>query len=478
MTNARYAVDAPARPSFLPPIFQLAGEKPGVVQDFYSKFVYDRTNDLLQSRCLNTRGGVALNKPGLYAHTFQHPNAYVDQLAYFLTPEEEKVLNRLCREILGFAAHAAERVASVSISVLVDGKISVRTGERLAYGCGLSEYAVRKALRALIRFGVIERAGSSTQAGQPYRLPLDSDAVDWAALKARRALRDARNARRGRRLLAAQRAAAGAPVGDARTEGAPAGPQEDMDVHTGVGVRQCGGAGAGVGVQQGRGVGVQQATDVGPQQPKNPVETQRETQVETQSSETPGGVSELPWAAAAPPPPPTPPPWLPRLFEMPVREIKAQRLKRAQWREILEAEQARGPTARRTLTGWLERKLGVNQHPAIRAYFEVVGYYPPKAWRKRIAARVSAYGAGAAAGAAFWKEVVTAYIGCGWSPNAVQTMLEYFERGEVPRTRPQGRPRRRAATGLDAVAAYAKLMGYMADTEDDEEVIDVEGREV
>ena len=41
----------------------------------------------------------------LYPNTFQHHNAYIDLISHLLTGNEEKVLNHVIREIIGFADH-------------------------------------------------------------------------------------------------------------------------------------------------------------------------------------------------------------------------------------------------------------------------------------------------------------------------------------------------------------------------------------
>ena len=61
----------------------------------------------------------------LYPNTFQHPNIYIDKLAYFLTAEENTVLTKAVREILGWCNddidpdHPQKRIAR---SVFIEGK--------------------------------------------------------------------------------------------------------------------------------------------------------------------------------------------------------------------------------------------------------------------------------------------------------------------------------------------------------------------
>jgi len=127
----------------------------------------------------------------LYPNTFQHHNAYIDRIAYFLTGNEEKVLNRILREIMGWEKGRAALATTVSISVLVDGKFSRETGERLASGCGLKEGAVRSALATLVEYNIIKRVGLPDTDGQTYALNLEWDSINWQGMEEKRAAKDA-----------------------------------------------------------------------------------------------------------------------------------------------------------------------------------------------------------------------------------------------------------------------------------------------
>lgn len=119
-------------------------------------------------------------------NSFQHPNALVDELSFFLTPEEEKVLNKALREILGWHSRIESRKAPISLSVFVEGKFDA-DGRRLCRGCGLSQTAVRSALESLDRYRILVKVGEPTKAGQEYWVQDDFNRIDWPGLEARRA---------------------------------------------------------------------------------------------------------------------------------------------------------------------------------------------------------------------------------------------------------------------------------------------------
>lgn len=130
----------------------------------------------------------------LHPNTFQHPNLFADKLAYFLTPEENTVLTKAVREILGF--HAKDRTQRIALSVFIDGKVAAN-GERLCYGCGLGKSAIIKALAALDRFGVLVKVGPATHhEGQAYQLQFNSKKIDWSGLEKRRKEKDQKGKKR------------------------------------------------------------------------------------------------------------------------------------------------------------------------------------------------------------------------------------------------------------------------------------------
>jgi hypothetical protein len=67
--------------------------------------------------------------------------------------------------------------------------------------------------------------------------------------------------------------------------------------------------------------------------------------------------------------------------------------------------------------------------PAVQVFRENAHRYPPKAWYGDIAGTV---GEGKAE-LARWGAVVKAYVGCGWNPTNVSGMLDFFQRGEIPK---------------------------------------------
>lgn len=138
----------------------------------------------------------------LIPNSFQHPNAYIDLLAYYLTPEEEKVLNKAIREIYGWQTKIADRQARISLSVFVDGKTDAK-GNRLCYGCGLSTGAVRKALDSLHQFGILLKVGDPTQDGQLFEIQDDYNQIDLDGLQQRRAEWDNANRKRTNRARGA-----------------------------------------------------------------------------------------------------------------------------------------------------------------------------------------------------------------------------------------------------------------------------------
>lgn len=128
----------------------------------------------------------------LIPNSFQHPNIYIDELSYFLTPEEEKVLNKAIREILGWHNKIESRKAYISLSVFTAGKRD-KEGNLLCRGCGLSTQAVRKALHSLDKYGILCKVGEPTSDGQEFYLQDNWQVIDIAGLQARRSKWDSAN---------------------------------------------------------------------------------------------------------------------------------------------------------------------------------------------------------------------------------------------------------------------------------------------
>jgi len=132
----------------------------------------------------------------LIPNSFQHPNFYIDKLSYFLTPQENVVLDKAIREILGWDNKIEKRQARIALSIFVDGKFNRETGERLCYGCGLGISAIRKALTALNEFGILVKVGEPCPIGQLFRLQDDIAQIDIAALELRRETQEAERKQR------------------------------------------------------------------------------------------------------------------------------------------------------------------------------------------------------------------------------------------------------------------------------------------
>lgn len=130
----------------------------------------------------------------LIPNTFQHPNLYVDRLAYYLTPQEQVVLQKAVREILGWKKKRIERRAYIALTIFVNGKFD-DDGNRLCYGCGLGEGAVREALKGLHKYKILLK-GIITQDGQLFTIQIDADAIDWEGLETRREEWDEANRKR------------------------------------------------------------------------------------------------------------------------------------------------------------------------------------------------------------------------------------------------------------------------------------------
>ncbi|MCP4567953.1 MAG: hypothetical protein GY841_10275 [FCB group bacterium] len=74
-------------------------------------------------------------------------------------------------------------------------------------------------------------------------------------------------------------------------------------------------------------------------------------------------------------------------------------------------------------------------HPAITTFRENAHRYPAKAWYSKIESAVG----DSEKALELWGSVVLNYVGMGWNPQNVKGMLEFFERGEVPKSKGNGR---------------------------------------
>jgi hypothetical protein len=82
------------------------------------------------------------------------------------------------------------------------------------------------------------------------------------------------------------------------------------------------------------------------------------------------------------------------------------------------------------------KKSGAKRRPppsskkplGVHIYHEVINRWPVKAFWNDIDEQVGCDQANLDR----WQQTVKAYVGCGWNPMNVKTMLEYFDRGEIP----------------------------------------------
>ncbi|NIV32749.1 MAG: hypothetical protein GWN58_25875, partial [Anaerolineae bacterium] len=146
----------------------------------------------------------------LVPNSFQHPNLYVDWLHYYLTPEEVVVLDKAVREILGWEENISDRKARIALSIFQHGKVSRKDPERqLCLGCGLGLHAIRTALAALNKYGILIKEGEPTQEGQMWRLQDKAHEIDLEGLEKRREEWDEKNLKRTKRATRASLASRG-----------------------------------------------------------------------------------------------------------------------------------------------------------------------------------------------------------------------------------------------------------------------------
>jgi len=120
-------------------------------------------------------------------NSFQTPNAYVDEAMYLLTPEEYKVLSFIDRHILGWQEKVMERKSAISLTMLVNGYQSKKTG-RWFHGTGLSRPTVNKCLDALTAYGFVIPEGKPGPKGQVWVI---GDYPDYDGLRERYMIKQA-----------------------------------------------------------------------------------------------------------------------------------------------------------------------------------------------------------------------------------------------------------------------------------------------
>jgi hypothetical protein len=74
--------------------------------------------------------------------------------------------------------------------------------------------------------------------------------------------------------------------------------------------------------------------------------------------------------------------------------------------------------------------------PPLEAYWAVTGRYPPRASEPLIlAANISSK-----ADLEFWRQVIRHWIACGWSPQNLKGMLDYYQERRLPASYRRRRP--------------------------------------
>lgn len=121
-------------------------------------------------------------------NSFQCPNIYVDEIEYFLTSDEFKILIFICRRILGFQKSRKIKRNKISLSQICKKIISKKDGDKvLSHGVGISRATVIKCLVELEKFKLIFKIGESDKKGQEYELNLGQiEPIDFEALETRK----------------------------------------------------------------------------------------------------------------------------------------------------------------------------------------------------------------------------------------------------------------------------------------------------
>lgn len=111
------------------------------------------------------------------------PNIYFDQILYLLTASEQSVLLYLCRRTFGF--HRAKEC--ISLKQFCDGKFT-KDGRQLDHGTALSRNTVKKAIKSLIAFHLIEITAKpveypiKSRKSTEYAIQLDESKIPWPDL--------------------------------------------------------------------------------------------------------------------------------------------------------------------------------------------------------------------------------------------------------------------------------------------------------
>lgn len=131
------------------------------------------------------------------------PDFYLDHVLGLLDSPETKVLFYMGRLVFGYFTKdqngnmVPKLQDRIALSQLTDGRVT-RDGKRLDHGTGLSERAVKKALRRLIDFGIVIKLSdnNSRNEGNLYALQLDFSKIDLEALANRKLEKEEKNRKR------------------------------------------------------------------------------------------------------------------------------------------------------------------------------------------------------------------------------------------------------------------------------------------
>jgi len=145
--------------------------------------------------------------------SFPVPNFYVDEVMHFLTSEEWKVLVYMMRCILGFQKHIQAGTDYIAMSQFTVGQRTRESNPSFSFkqngqrysrrGTGLSGPKVKKAIDALVHFGLVRREGQHRKYGISYWLERDWEVIDFIGLYARRDAQEAKNRAKIRRAVLA-----------------------------------------------------------------------------------------------------------------------------------------------------------------------------------------------------------------------------------------------------------------------------------
>jgi len=120
-----------------------------------------------------------------WPNSTQYPNLLTDQLMYLLTSDEWKVVSYVCRRTFGFQKWKDP----ISYDQLMHGLRSRATGKMLDGGTGLTEYALKKALRGLCKRGanlLLREKREGQESIFSLNLDINTVRVDWLLERRRR----------------------------------------------------------------------------------------------------------------------------------------------------------------------------------------------------------------------------------------------------------------------------------------------------